>query len=219
MIKKIFLLAIALFFSACAVATKNSAKNQGVIRVNEVVKIQTQCYNPSDSKAYEAKIQGLTYISDVGLKYCANKRTVDKSPSLKKVYIHRIYDLDENKKISMSEKTSYYIDENFNYYFYVFLKQELHNRGIVVVENIQDSPYILKVNLSFTDFYSRFNSNSLYSAIKGQLEIQNINNNKKIGIKTKQEIRGFNKVNELPFYTQLLIKQMANKAADIISSL
>ncbi len=215
MMKNVFLLAIVLFFSACAVNTKN----QGVVRVNEVIKIQAQCYNPSDSRAYEAKIQGLIYISDVGLKYCVNKRTIDKSASLKKVYIHRIYDLDENKKISSSEQTNYYIDEKFNYYFYVFLKQELKDRGIVVVESTQDSPYVLKVNLSFTDFYSKFNSNSLYSSVSGRLELQNINTNKKINIKTKQEIRGFNKISDLPFYTQLLIKQMANKAADIISTL
>ncbi|HEC1748868.1 TPA: hypothetical protein R1707_001605, partial [Campylobacter lari] len=86
MLKKVFVFVLALFFSACAV----NSKNQSVAKVNELIKIQAQCYNPSDSKAYEAKIKGLVYISDVGLKYCANKRTIDKSASLKKVYIHRV---------------------------------------------------------------------------------------------------------------------------------
>ncbi|AJC85065.1 outer membrane liproprotein [Campylobacter peloridis] len=215
MIKKILLLFLVLFFSACAI----NSKNQGVARVNEVIKIQAQCYNPSDSKAYEAKIQGLRYISDVGLKYCSNKRTIDKSASLKKVYIHRIYDLNENLKYSSSNGKNYYINENFNYYFYVFLKEELENRGIIVVDDTQNSPYILRVDLSFNDFYSKFDSNSLFSIVASQLELKDINTNKRVNIKTKQEVQGFNKITDLPFYTQLLIKQVANKAADIISSL
>lgn len=213
--KSIFFLAFVLFFSACAV----NSKTQNITRVNETIKIQAQCYNPSDSKAYEAKIQGLTYISDVGLKYCVNKRTIDKSVALKKVYIHRVYDLDENLKFSTSNGSNYYINENFNYYFYIFLKEELKSRGIVVVDSAQDSPYILRVDLSFVDFYSKFDSKSLFSVIASQLEIKDINTNKKINIKTKQEVKGFSKINDLPFYTQLLIKQVANKAADIISSL
>ncbi|MBF7045687.1 hypothetical protein IY974_03810 [Campylobacter volucris] len=215
MIKNVFFLAFVLFFSACAV----NSKTQNITRVNETIKIQAQCYNPSDSKAYEAKIQGLTYISDVGLKYCVNKRTIDKSVALKKVYIHRVYDLDENLKFSTSNGNNYYINENFNYYFYIFLKEELKSRGIVVVDSAQDSPYILRVDLSFVDFYSKFDSKSLFSIIASQLEIKDINTNKKINIKTKQEVKGFSKINDLPFYTQLLIKQVANKAADIISSL
>lgn len=215
MVKNIFFLAFVLFFSACAV----NPKIQNIARINETIKIQAQCYNPSDPKAYEAKIQGLTYISDVGLKYCVNKRTIDKSVALKKVYIHRVYDLDENLKFSTSNKNRYYIDENFNYYFYVFLKEELKSRGIMVVNSTQDSPYILKVDLGFTDFYSKFDSHSLFSVIASQLEIKNINTNKKINIKTKQEVKGFSKINDLPFYTQLLIRQVANKAADIISAL
>ncbi|RKO64155.1 hypothetical protein CKA54_06875 [Campylobacter sp. P255] len=215
MVKKILVFALALFFSACAV----NSKNQGVAKVNEVIKIQAECYNPSSSKAYEAKIKGLLYISDVGLKYCANKRTIDKSVSLKKVYIHRVYDLNENLKYSFSNGKNYYIDENFNYYFYVFLKEELENRGIVVVEDTQNSPYVLRVDLSFNDFYSQFDSNSLFSVIASQLTLKDINTNKTINIKTKQEVKGFYKINDLPFFTQLLIKQVANKAADVISSL
>ncbi|CAM4140550.1 outer membrane lipoprotein MapA [Campylobacter armoricus] len=215
MIKKILVISLTLFFSACAI----SSKNQGVAKVNEVIKIQAQCYNPSDAKAYEAKIKGLVYISDVGLKYCENKRTIDKSISLKKVYIHRIYDLEENKKYSFSNGNAYYINENFNYYFYVFLKEELKNRGIIVVENTNDSPYVLKVDLSFNDFYSKFDANSLFSIISSQLTLKDINTNKTINIKTRQEVKGFYKINDLPFFTELLIKQVANKTADIISSL
>ncbi|EAK0817972.1 hypothetical protein IO384_000862 [Campylobacter lari] len=215
MLKKVFVFVLALFFSACAV----NSKNQSVAKVNELIKIQAQCYNPSDSKAYEAKIKGLVYISDVGLKYCANKRTIDKSASLKKVYIHRVYDLNENLKYSSSNGNNYYINENFNYYFYVFLKEELENRGIVVVEDTQDSPYVLRVDLSFNDFYSKFDFNSLFSIIASQLTLKDINTNKTINIKTKQEVKGFYNIKDLPFFTQLLIKQVANKSADIISSL
>ncbi|HEC1758054.1 TPA: hypothetical protein R1711_001312, partial [Campylobacter lari] len=98
MFKKLFVFILALFFSACAI----NSKNQSITRVNEVIKVQAECYEPSNSKAYEAKIKGLLYISDVGLKYCGNKRTIDKSVSLKKVYIHRVYDLNENLKYASS---------------------------------------------------------------------------------------------------------------------
>ncbi|HEC1758148.1 TPA: hypothetical protein R1711_001411, partial [Campylobacter lari] len=96
---------------------------------------------------------------------------------------------------------------------------ELENRGIVVVENTQDSPYVLRVDLSFNDFYSKFDSNSLFSIIASQLTLKDINTSKTINIKTKQEVKGFYNIKDLPFFTQLLIKQVANKSADIISSL
>lgn len=214
MFKNVFFCFImVLFLSACA------TNNQSVTRVNEVIKIQTQCYNPKKPLPYEVKVNGLTYISDVGFKYCINKRTVDSDVALKKVYIHRIYDLDEKKKFSTSVNKAYYIDAKFNYYFYIFLKEELENRGIVVVEDTQDSPYVLKVDLTFTDFYSNFDANSLYSVVNSSLLLKDINTNKKLNVKTMQEVKGFYNIKDLPFFTQLLIRQVANKAAQIISEL
>ncbi|EOH3945654.1 hypothetical protein ACL646_001765, partial [Campylobacter jejuni] len=59
----------------------------------------------------------------------------------------------------------------------------------------------------------------LHSKLVGVLQVSDINKNKKFTIRTKQDIQGFDDLKETTFYTHLLIKQMANKAASLISEL
>ncbi|HBK1660382.1 TPA: hypothetical protein LGB13_000841 [Campylobacter coli] len=49
--------------------------------------------------------------------------------------------------------------------------------------------------------------------------MSDINKNKKFTLRTKQDVQGFENLKDISFYTHLLIKQMANKAASIISEL
>ena len=42
---------------------------------------------------------------------------------------------------------------------------------------------------------------------------------KDIVVRTKQDIMGFSNTNEISFYTYLLLRQLANKTANIISAL
>ncbi|EPW4237330.1 outer membrane lipoprotein MapA, partial [Campylobacter jejuni] len=59
----------------------------------------------------------------------------------------------------------------------------------------------------------------LHSKLVGVLQVSDINKNKKFTIRTKQDVQGFDDLKETTFYTHLLIKQMANKAASLISEL
>lgn len=212
MLKQISIFIVMLFvFSACAT-------NSGTIAQVEQISNSTQCQPCESNKAFEAKIKGLIYLSDVGLKCCANKRTLDTSVALKKVYLHRIYDLEEEKKIFKNKNASYYLDEHFNVILYSMLKTELKNRGIIVLEK-SDSPYDLKLDLAFTDFNSKVDNNGLHSRVKANLKLRNINTQKTLAVSTRQDVVGFKDEKEMSFYTHLLLKQMANKIASIISSL
>ena len=144
MIKKIFIFLAAFFLCACS--TKNTMQ-----KVSDLSN-QQPCFSCESDQAFEARIRGLLYLSDIGLKCCADKRTIDSSVALKKVYLHRIYDLEEEKKIFYANDKKYFINEQFNVAFYIFLKQELKARGIVVIEEINNSPYVLRLDLHFLDF-------------------------------------------------------------------
>ena len=214
MFKNILFIFVSIFFlSACS--SKNTFS-----RVNQFTNDQ-QCYSCDSANGYEAKINGLLYISDIGLRCCPNKRTLDSAVALKKVYLHRFYDLKEEQKFLISNNTSkYYINENFNVIFYKFLEQELKNRGVVIIsDQSKITPYVLKVSLSFADFNSVLNVSGLHSKVVGVLQVNDINFNKDFTIRTRQDVTGFSDMKDISFYTHLLIKQMANKAANIISSL
>ncbi len=206
-----FLAFCALFISACA-------KKSTMQRAADIAS-QQHCYDCSSAKGYEANIQGLLYLSDVGLQCCADKRTLDTGVAIKKVYLHRIYDLPEEKKTFYIGNDRYFINENFNAAFYVFLEQELKARGIVVIDGINNSPYVLRLDLSFVDFSSKFDRTGLHSNISARLNLKDINTDKEFVVRTKQDVVGFNDEKEISFYTFLLIKQMANKVASIVSSL
>lgn len=211
MIRKIFLFVVALFFVACSSKTT-------LQKVSDLSN-QQPCYSCESNQAFEAKIKGLLYISDMGLKCCADKRTLDTGVALKKVYLHRIYDLDEEKKIFYANNRQYFINEQFNAAFYVFLKQELKARGMIVVEEINNSPYVLRVDLHFINFSSNLDRTGLHSNLAAKLLLKDINTNKEFIVRTKQDVIGFRDLREISFYTFLLIKQMANKSASVISSL
>ncbi|TQR57703.1 outer membrane lipoprotein MapA [Campylobacter troglodytis] len=211
MIKKIFIFLAAFFLCACS--TKNTMQ-----KVSDLSN-QQPCFSCESDQAFEARIRGLLYLSDIGLKCCADKRTIDSGVALKKVYLHRIYDLEEEKKIFYANDKKYFINEQFNVAFYIFLKQELKARGIVVIEEINNSPYVLRLDLHFLDFSSRLDPVGLHSNVSAKLSLKDININKEFIVRTKQDVMGFRDLKEISFYTFLLIKQMANKTASVISSL
>lgn len=192
---------------------------------NALTKIQnlsgdSRCYPCESPQGYEAKIKGLIYLSDIGIECCPNKRTLDSSAALKKVYLHRFYDLEEEQKTISIDKKTYYLDTKFNVIFYDYLKQELKARDIVVVDNNKNnSPYVTKVDLSFISFKANKDSLGLHSRLSGVLTLKDINLNKKITLHTRQDVEGFSDLKDLSFYNHLLIKQMANKVASIISEL
>lgn len=202
---------LALFLSACVAGKTNLDK------ISDFAK-STPCVSCESTSAFEAKIRGLLYVSDVGFQCCADKRTLDPSVALKKVYLHSVLDLPEEEKVLKTNSQNYYINEKFNAAFYVFLKQELQARGIVVVENAQ-SPYTLRFDLQFIDFNAKLDSVSLFSNLSARVHFKNINIDKFYTIRTKQEVKGFYDVKDISFYTFLLIKQLANKTASVISAL
>ncbi|AXP08474.1 hypothetical protein N4T57_03970 [Campylobacter hepaticus] len=214
MLKKIFIFAMSiLFLNACA------SKQDTFSQVNQIAK-KTQCVPCESLEGFEAKIKGLLYISDIGIRCCANKRTLDTGVALKKVYLHRFYDLKENQKVLNVKGKKLLVDVNFNAVFYVYLKQELEARGIIVLDNNeQDSPYVSKIDLNLVSYNALEDAIGLHSRLVGVLHVSDINKNKKFTIRTKQEVQGFNDLKEITFYTHLLIKQMANKAASLISDL
>ncbi|MPV76981.1 outer membrane lipoprotein MapA [Campylobacter hepaticus] len=214
MLKKIFIFAMSiLFLNACA------SKQDTFSQVNQIAK-KTQCVPCESLEGFEAKIKGLLYISDIGIRCCANKRTLDTGVALKKVYLHRFYDLKENQKVLNVKGKKLLVDVDFNAVFYVYLKQELEARGIIVLDNNeQDSPYVSKIDLNLVSYNALEDAIGLHSRLVGVLHVSDINKNKKFTIRTKQEVQGFNDLKEITFYTHLLIKQMANKAASLISDL
>lgn len=209
--KYLYLTLVALLFSACIspnamTQVKNLSKSQAC----------QSCTNPA---SYEAKIRGLFYISDIGIRCCPDKRSLDQNVALKKVYIHRIYDLNEEQKLLHKGLNSFMIDQKFNVAYYTFLEQELKARGIIVVEEKDISPYVIKLDLAFDDFNSLMDQRGLHSILSAKLKLKTINYDKNFNIQTNQSVHGFSKMSELNFYTLLLIKQMANKTAGIIASL
>lgn len=211
-LKVAFLATLTLFFVACG-ASKTPAQ-----QANETAK-QQPCFSCEDPRAFEAKIRGLLYISDVGLRCCADKRTIDKSVALKKVYIHRVTDLDEEKKRLQTTDKTLFINERFDVAYIDFLKQELNARGIVVVEGINKSPYVTRVELDFIDLSASVDETGLHSTLNAQLKLKDINTDQNLVLRTKQDVMGFSKLEDISFYSFLLIKQLANKTASIISAL
>ncbi len=211
--KILFFIALALFLNACA------SKQNTFTQVNQLSKA-SQCVPCESSSGFEAKIKGLLYVSDIGIQCCANKRTLDTSVALKKVYLHRFYDLKEEQKVLNARGQKLFVNLDFNAIFYVYLKQELEARGIIALDdNKADSPYVTKIDLAFIDYNAKQDSLGLHSRLVGVLNLSDINKNKKFTLRTKQDVQGFENLKDISFYTHLLIKQMANKAASMISEL
>ena len=92
-------------------------------------------------------------------------------------------------------------------------------RGMKIVKGINNSPYVLRLDFNFLTFSSNIDKTGLHSNVSGRLTLKDINTNKDIIVRTKQDVIGFKDLNEISFYTYLLIKQLANKTASIISAL
>ncbi|KAA6227079.1 MULTISPECIES: outer membrane lipoprotein MapA [unclassified Campylobacter] len=212
MLKNLILCILAAFLlNACSSNTYS--------QVNQIAN-NTQCYSCESSQAFEARIKGLYYVSDMGIKCCASKRTLDSSVAIKKVYLHRFYDLKEEEKVLNTDTRTYLVDVQFHTAFYIYLKQELEARHIEVLDdNNNNSPYVSKIDLSFTGFNSKQDTTGLHSRLVGVLSVKDINKDKKFTLRTKQDVEGFSNLRDISFYTHLLIKQMANKAASLISEL
>ncbi|MCX2682304.1 outer membrane lipoprotein MapA [Campylobacter sp. MIT 21-1685] len=208
----IILIVSALLLNACA-------NKSTFAQVHQISK-NTVCSPCSTDSSFEARIKGLLYVSDIGIQCCPNKRTLDTNIALKKVYLHRFYDLKEDQKILLFNDKKLFVDVQFNAVFYTYLEQELKARGIVIVDNNQNnSPYISKIDLNFSAYSARKDSTGLHSKLVGVLKVSDINKDRNFTIRTKQDVEGFKNIKEITFYTHLLIKQMANKAASIISEL
>ncbi|TQR31853.1 hypothetical protein DMB92_05560 [Campylobacter sp. MIT 99-7217] len=211
MLRLVFFGFLVLLFSACA---PKSSFEQAVD-----LSRQQPCASCESAEGFEARIKGLIYLSDVGIRCCADKRTLDPSVALKKVYIHRVVDLPEENKFFYNGTSKYYLEAQFHASFYRFLEQELRARGIIVVEGVDKSPYTIRLDLSFVDFNSNIDKAGLRSNLSARVEFKNINYTKNFVVRTNQEVRGLSGTSQIPFYTQLLIKQMANKVASVISSI
>lgn len=212
MLKYLSIALLAVFFTACG--SKSTME-----KVREVTNEQN-CYSCDDPRAFEAKIQGLLYVSDIGIRCCADKRTLDKSVAIKKIYLHSIKDLDEEGKIFHMNGQEFIINENFNAVFYKFLRQELQARGMVVIEGINNSPYVMRVDVDFLDFSSSVDNSGLHSNLSARLKLKYFNiGEREFVIRTKQDVMGFSDESEISFYTYLLLKQLANKTAAQISKI
>ena len=115
-----------------------------------------------------------------------------------------------------------YSKERLEGLFYLFLQDELLNRGIIVVDG-QASPYTYRVDFAFTDYAATYSASSQYlsAAMKGKLGVKNINKTRVLNIGTRQDVRKLKAggIQDFDLYIYLLVKQAANKAAEEISKL
>ncbi|RAZ25154.1 hypothetical protein [Campylobacter hyointestinalis] len=218
--KGLLLLAFAMFFIGCSSKNLDSYSDTSAKRSFEtIMKINAVC-QPCNRSSYETIIDGKSYKSDVAINCCPNIRKIDTSAGLTKVYLHRVSDLRENQKAIFvnGSKEAYDLNKRIDSLFFLSLKEELKNRGIVLV-NHQTSPYTLRVDFDFTGFKGVYNPKyeNLNSKLYGVLNIKNINYTRHIKISTTQNVSGLRGTGEFGIYMDLLVKQAANKAAEEIS--
>lgn len=234
--KTIFLMIAAAFiFLGCSSKTdgpilasnvSGSSSSDAKFHFEEVMKIPVDCSSCNGS-GDTVTINGAKYRSDVAIKCCLKKNMIDTKVALKKVYIHRITDERadaQSIKYIRANGTTTMFNSNprLELLFYMFLKQELLSRGILVVED-QTSPYVYRVDFAFTELkgvYSR-NQEQLNSQLFGVLKIKNINFGRMLNITTKQEVKKLeaSRTGQFDIYVSLLVKQAANKVAEEISKL
>ncbi len=198
----------------------NSFKN-----FKEVMRINPKCEPCDNGSGSSITINGVDYSSDISLSCCKNVRKIDTGLALKKVYIHRVNDLREDQKIvRIQGKDKQFQDMHMNkradYMFYLLLKQELKERGIIVLEE-RSSPYVMKLDFDFLGLQSYYSPSSahLASNLYGFLMLKDINKTKRYKISTTQDVRKFqtNNPDDFGVYLDLLIRQAANKVAEEIS--
>ncbi|AQW85017.1 outer membrane liproprotein [Campylobacter pinnipediorum subsp. pinnipediorum] len=191
----------------------------------DIMRIKVDCTKENSVGTRRVLINGAEYSSDIAIKYCLRKNLVDTNVGLKKVFLHRIVDAREDASVfsyigRKGKITALDSSPSLEALFYMFLKQELNSRGIMVVET-QTSPYTYRLDFTFnkTDgFYSRINQ-TLDGKLEAKLNISNINFNKDFNINTKQYVKNLKIRNsdEFDFFVGLLVKQAAIKTANIIT--
>lgn len=231
--KNALMLFFTLFFVSCSstMQLENQSYDNKKIDTNsfknfkEVMRINAKC-KPCDNTSNDIiNLNGVEYSSDIPLKCCQNLRKIDTNPALKKVYIHKINDLSQDQKIiKVQNKNTKFQDiytiKRVDNMFYLLLKNELKERGIIVVETRQ-SPYVLKLDFDFLSLKSYYLQSSEYlsSKLKGFLTLKDINKTKKYSISTTQDVKKLkaNNTDDFEIYFALLIKQAANKVAQEVS--
>ena len=211
-----------LFESSPEVAQTEGGNAKGY---KEVMRIKADCSSCA-SGGQSLTINGASYTSDVAIKCCIAQSRIDTNAAIKKVYIHRI--LDERspesgiKFVSKKGAKMLYSKERLESLFYLFLQDELLNRGIMVVDG-QASPYTYRVDFAFTDYAATYIASSQYlsAAMRGKLGVKNINKTRVLNIGTRQDVRKLKAggIQDFDLYIYLLVKQAANKAAEEISKL
>lgn len=209
--KKYFLVLLALLFAACS---SHQVSNDHLI--NEVADIKDLSYDCDSQKAYVANILGHRYISDMGIKCFVGKRTINQAIDLKKVYLHRIDEMPQNIKVVEYNNSTYYIDKNFGLSFYVYLKNELEYRGIVVTDKV--SPYVMKVDTNFVNFKASIANKRFNSKVWIDMHTRYNGFKKTYKISTFQSVDNYTNIYDTPFFSDLLMRQLANKAASVISN-
>lgn len=204
----------------------NGSKSSAEFQFKEVMRIPLDCSSCS-GVGKSVTINGVRYRSDVAIRCCLSKNLIDSKVALKKVYIHRIIDQRESaqsiKFIGKNGKVSLLSpNPGLELLFYMFLKQELSSRGILLEESA-NSPYTYRVDFAFNKLDGIYSQNyeHLNSQLLGLLVIKNINYNRMINISTTQEARKFeaSKSEDFDMFVALLVKQAANKVAEEISKL
>nr|WP_314564131.1 hypothetical protein [uncultured Campylobacter sp.] len=227
--KNFILLFAAFLFTGCfglfdsspeVAQTESNAKGY-----KEVMRIKADCSSCA-SGGQSLTINGASYTSDVAIKCCIAQSRIDTNAAIKKVYIHKIADeraTDSGIKfISKNGAKMLYSKERLEGLFYLFLQDELLNRGIMVVDS-QTSPYTYRVDFAFTDYAATYSASSQYlsAAMRGKLGVKNINKTRVLNIGTRQDVRKLKAggIQDFDLYIHLLVKQAANKAAEEISKL
>ncbi|MGP1485310.1 MAG: hypothetical protein ACTTJC_04335 [Campylobacter sp.] len=227
------LIALFLAFLLFGCSNSNPEPNATQIEVDSVSKSQYQkiikipvncdrCMNE-----FKTLINDVEYRSDVAIKCCLRDNFIDTNVALKKVFIHRITDTRKTSdaiNFTKSSGRSYIFTSNprLEALFYLFLKQELNSRGILVVET-QTSPYTLRLDFSFTDLKGSYSQKSRYlqAHLDGTVKFSNINLSRQFSFTTTQEANRLkaSKSKDFDLYISLLVKQMANKVAEEISKI
>lgn len=193
----------------------------------EVLRFQTECdecYKSSRIGFSKTILDGYLYTSDISFNCCPNRRAIDGSSALKKVYIHKILDLRESQKIIKfiqgNHKSNLHTARRFNLLLYKALKNELEQRGIILIES--PTTYSVKLDFELSELNSiyRANQSRLDSKLNGILLLKTMGKAKKFNISTNQNVRRLQASNadDLAVFMELLIKQMANKIAREIVS-
>ena len=212
-----------LFESSPEVAQASDGNAKGY---KEVMRIKADCSSCA-SGGQDIKINGTDYTSDVAIKCCLRDNLIDTGVALKKVFIHRIIDSRQSTdaiKFTKKNGRSYIFTSNprLEALFYLFLKQELNSRGIMVVET-QTSPYTYRLDFSFTDLKGSYSQSTRYleARLEGAVRFSNINFTRNFSFTTTQEAVKLKaeKSKDFDLYVSLLVKQMANKVAEEISKI